>query len=278
MKLQAHAKINWALNITGRRDDGYHLLDMVMQSIALCDDLTLTRAEGLTLSVNGVPQADGRNLVLRAALALRERTGCRDGAALALTKRVPEQAGLGGGSADCAAALAGLNALWGLGLAPAELSEIGLGLGADVPFCLSGGLARVRGIGETIDRADAAPNLPLVLARPEGKGLSTGEVFGLWDRGGFPEVNLDGAALIDAVSLGDLAAIDRLCANALTAPAISLLPAIGETLDTLRGLGAAVAFMTGSGSTVVGVFEDPARATAAARRVPGAIVTHTLPL
>ena len=277
MLLHAHAKINWALNIVGRRPDGYHLLDMVMQTVELHDDLSLAEAGGLTLTVNGAPQTDGRNLVMRAALALQARTGARCGAAMALTKRIPEQGGLGGGSADCAAALRGLNALWGLGLGLPALMEIGLGLGADVPFCLAGGLARVRGIGERIDPVSPAPSIPLVLVRPGGAGLSTGAVFRLWDEGRFPAVVLDGARLAAAVSGGDFSEIDALCANALTAPAVELLPAVARALDDLRALGAGAAFMTGSGSTAVGAFRDPDSAARAAARIPGAILTRTLP-
>ena len=271
---RAHAKINWALNITGRRPDGYHLLDMLMQGIELCDELRLEAAEGLSLRVNGEPAGE-ENLVLKAARALNRRTGRDLGARLALTKRVPERAGLGGGSADCAAALRGLNALWDLGLSERELLDIGETLGADVPFCLTGGLARVSGIGEVIEPVEPAPELPLVLLRP-GDGLSTGAVFSLWDGGGFPEVALDTRALAGALSRRDLAAVDRLCANALAAPAIALMPGIGAAIGKMRSLGAAAAFMTGSGSAVVGAFEDPATARRAAEALPGAILTRTL--
>ena len=274
--LKAHAKINWALNITGRRPDGYHLLDMLMQTVALCDEITLSPAEELTLTVDGIPQADpGANLVVRAANALRARAGRPCGARIDLVKRIPERAGLGGGSADCAAALRGLNRLWALGLSDGELMEIGAGLGADVPFCLTGGLARVRGIGERIDPVPGAPMLPLALVRP-GEGLSTAAVFALWDRGGFPATPLDADALARAVLRGDLAAVDALGVNALTAPALALLPEIGAAMDAMRSLGACAVFMTGSGSTVVGAFPSGSDARRAAERLPGAIFTHTL--
>ena len=271
----ACAKINWALNITGRRDDGYHLLDMLMQTIDLRDTLEIEAADALSLTVDGEPAGE-ENLVLRAARALNGRAGTRRGARMALTKRIPARAGLGGGSADCAAALRALNALWGLDLGEETLLEIGLSLGADVPFCLTGGLAVVRGIGERVDRVPDGPCIPLVLAVPGG-GLSTGAVFSLWDRGGFPAVELDTRALADAVVRRDLPAVDRLCANALTAPAVSLLPEVEKALRRMRDLGAAAAFMTGSGSAVVGAFETPAAARCAAGTLPGAILTQTLP-
>ena len=213
--------------------------------------------------------------MLKAARALNRRCGARHGAAIALTKRVPARAGLGGGSADCAAALTGLNRLWRLGLTEAALRDIGLTLGADVPFCLTGGLARVTGIGEHIAPSAVSPGIPLVLVRV-GDGLSTSAVFRLWDGGGFPEIALDAPALTDAVAAGDLDAVDRLNANALTAPAVDLMPEIGAAIAALRTHGARVAFMTGSGSTAVGAFESRDAAAKAAAQIKGAILTHTM--
>ena len=270
----AYAKINWALNVVGRRPDGYHLLDMLMQTIDLADELTLEPADALTLTVDGVTAGE-ENLVLRAAMALNRHAGTRFGAAMALKKRVPARAGMGGGSADCALALRALNGLWGLGLDDAALLKIGESLGADVPFCLTGGLARVSGIGEVIEPVEGAPEIPLVLVTPGG-GLSTGAVFSLWDAGGWPGTRYDARALAEAVVRRDLAAVDRLCKNALTAPAVSLMPEIGRLIDRMRALGAGAAFMTGSGSTVVGAFSDPAAAEAAAAALPDAVRTRTL--
>lgn len=271
----AHAKINWALNVVGRRADGYHLLDMLMQTIDLHDTLEIEPADALSLTVDGEPEGE-ENLVLRAAMALNRRVGVSRGARIALTKRIPSRAGLGGGSADCAATLRALNRLWDLGLSGDELLEIGLALGADVPFCLTGGLARVRGIGEDIEPVANAPLIPLVLVVPGG-GLSTGAVFSLWDAGGFADVRLDIPALADAVTRRDLPQVDRLCANALAAPALSLLPEIGEALECLRTLGASAALMTGSGSAVVGAFDSTDAARRAALTLPDAILTQTLP-
>ena len=273
---RAYAKINWALNIVGRRGDGYHLLDMVMQSIALGDDMAFEDAAALTLTVNGRPDPEPeRNLVMKAARALQGYTGTRRGAAIALQKNVPARAGLGGGSADCALTLRALDRLWELHLSEEELLRLGAGLGADVPFCLTGGLARVRGIGERLDPIPAGDPIPLVLVTPGG-GLSTAEVFRLWDEGSFPRVSLDVHALADAVTRCDLPAVDRLCANALTAPAIRLMPEIDLLIRRMRELGAGAAFMTGSGSTVVGAFTDDAAARSAADSIPGATLTHTV--
>ena len=275
IQAQARAKINWALNITGRRSDGYHLLDMVMQSIELHDTMTFEDADAIALIVDGdIPAEPEKNLVHRAATALNRRAGTRRGARITLEKRIPARAGLGGGSADCALTLRALNRLWDLKLSDAALSEIGAGLGADVPFCLAGGLARVGGIGERVEPVSPAPRIPLVLVTPGG-GLSTAEVFGRWDAGGYPPVALDSRALADAVSRGDLDAIDRLNRNALTAPAVDLMPEIGRLMRDLRGMGARAAFMTGSGSTVVGVFDAMDAARRAAGRFENAVVTRT---
>ena len=145
LKIQARAKINWTLDVVGVLPNGYHDLDMLMQSVTLCDQMTVEDADELTLSVRTggtyVP-ADENNLVLRAAHALRQKTGCTRGARITLRKYIPVAAGMGGGSSDAAAALVGLNRLWGLGLTEDTLEEIGLTIGADVPFCIRGGLER----------------------------------------------------------------------------------------------------------------------------------------
>lgn len=276
MIAKARAKINWALNITGLRADGYHLLDMLMQSIALHDVMTFEADDGIALAVDGaVPGDADQNLVVRAAKALNTFAGTDRGARITLEKHIPARAGLGGGSADCALTLWALNRLWGLNLSDQTLSGIGATLGADVPFCLAGGLARVTGIGENIEPVPDAPEIPLVLVTPGG-GLSTAEVFTLWDSGHFPPVDLDAPALAKAVIRRDLAAVDHLSVNALTAPALRLMPEIGRIMDDLRRLGARAAFMTGSGSTVVGVFDEPAAARRAAGLIHGAVLTHTL--
>lgn len=273
--MKAHGKINWALNILGMRPDGYHELDMLMQTIELCDELILEKAEEVSLSVNGDAQeADQNNLVVRAASALNDYTGERRGAAMSLTKRIPARAGLGGGSADCAAALVGLNRLWNLNLSMDTLLEIGLRLGADVPFCLTGGLARVSGIGENIQPMAGGEPVVLLITLA-GEGLSTGEVFQKWDRMCKP-ISWEIAPLAEALSRGEMEKVDKLHFNALTAPASELLPEIKGLINAVREQGAETAFMTGSGSAVVGVFKDEITAQRAAEKIPNAIVTRTI--
>ncbi|MEG2206516.1 MAG: 4-(cytidine 5'-diphospho)-2-C-methyl-D-erythritol kinase [Clostridia bacterium] len=272
--LDACAKINWTLDILGTRADGYHLMDMLMQSVALHDTLWLEPAKELvleageenagthpqvsaawdTLSAPPVP-FDRRNLVYRAAERLRERAGRPLGARIRLFKRIPAGAGMGGGSADAAAALIGLNELWGLGLSAAELAEIGLSLGADVPFMLAGGLARVGGIGERLVPLAPAPRVWLVLLQP-CDGLSTREVFAAFDaqdRAALqrPQTELAQAALLR----GDLAALGTAMNNVLEGVSVRRRPALLRAMEDLCAHGAVRAMMTGSGSVVYGVFE-----------------------
>lgn len=275
MTVKACAKINWALNILGIRPNGYHELDMLMQSVELHDEMTIRESDTLSLSVDGGPYTlDERNLVIRAAKALNACTGKNMGAQIDLVKHIPARAGMGGGSADCAAALIALNDMWNLGLPMEKLLEIGLSLGADVPFCLTGGLARVSGIGENIEPAAAAPAIPLAMVTPGG-GLSTQEVFRAWDTGNYPVTAHDMFELADAVMAKDIEKISALTHNALEAPAVQMMPEIGSIMDDFRSLGAGAVFMTGSGSTVVAAFETEEQAMAAAKQVPGAVFTRT---
>lgn len=274
--VNAHAKINWSLNILALRDDGYHELDMLMQSIELCDELIFENARWLTLTVDGRRLPVGnRNLVIRAANALNEYVGQRRGARIQLKKRIPTRAGLGGGSADCAAALVALNRLWGLRLPMDVLMQIGRTLGADVPFCLAGGLARVGGIGEQLTPLPDAPSVPLAMVTPGG-GLSTPAVFRAWDEGGYPLRSADVGALAAALARGDWPLAQELSYNALEAPAIHLMPEIGQIMAAFRDLGARYVRMTGSGSTVFAAFDTDEQALSAASAIPGAIATRTI--
>lgn len=263
MRLEARAKINWTLDIVGQRPDGYHLMDMLMQPVTLSDTLSLELANELSLSLEGASNlpADERNLVWRAAAALREATGCRLGAEIHLVKRVPSGAGMGGGSADAAAALTGLNRLWELGLTQEELERIGLGLGADIPFCLRGGLCRVRGIGERIQPVPCARDYELVVIQP-CEGLSTGEVFRDYHvRDDIRRPCTDAAER--ALAAGDSALLARSLGNVLQPVSEAKRPLLREAITDLTASGALAAQMTGSGSAVFGVYETAAGAEVA---------------
>ena len=259
MEIQARAKINWTLNVTGQRPDGYHLLDMLMQPIVLCDTLRMETAQGLSLMVEGADtlSAGEDNLVLWAAKALQSAGGISLGASMTLTKRIPMGAGLGGGSADAAAALKGLNALWGLHFDLAALCEIGARLGADIPFCLHDAPRRARGIGEILSPIKSHV-FPLILLQPCA-ALSTKEVFTAYHAS--PDiVPADTEKALSALEAGDLSALRACAGNALESASIPLRPEIAQAKDALYQQGAAFAQMTGSGSVVFGAFETPEKA------------------
>lgn len=274
--VKAHAKLNWSLDILGTRPNGYHELDMLMQHIELSDELTFENARWTMLTIDGQPlPVGGRNLIVRAANALNDYMGTRRGARIQLKKRIPVRAGLGGGSADCAATLIALNRLWKLRLTTDKLCEIGAKLGADVPFCIRGGLCRVSGIGEIIEPMPCGPRIPMVLLHPGG-GLSTQAVFGRFDADRYPTLHVDTPAVARAVQAGDIAAYDACSGNALEAPAISLMAEVRTAMEQLRAAGAGAVRMSGSGSAVFGLFDTDAQAQQAAEKLPGAILTASL--
>ncbi|MBQ9211305.1 MAG: 4-(cytidine 5'-diphospho)-2-C-methyl-D-erythritol kinase [Clostridia bacterium] len=263
MRLEARAKINWSLDITGLRQDGYHLMDMLMQPISLCDTITLLPAEDFSLTTGGIPllKADDRHLAMRAARLLQEHTGYPGGVQINVFKRVPVGAGLGGGSADAAAVLWGLNQLWHTDLPLSELEALGLQLGADIPFCLRGGLTRTQGIGEQMENLPCGRYYSLVVTQP-CRGLSTREVFQAYhasDRVLHP----DTAAAAEALASGDLLPLRRALGNVLQPVSVRMRPEIGKAISKLKEAGAVIALMTGSGSAVFGVFRTPAKARAA---------------
>jgi 4-diphosphocytidyl-2-C-methyl-D-erythritol kinase len=263
----APAKINLDLCITGRRPGGYHELDSLVVFAPPADRLTFAPADRLLLELGG-PFAkaladEPDNLALRAACLLAEHAGRPAAARMTLDKNLPVAAGLGGGSGDAAAALRGLNRLWRLGLGPGELRSLGLGLGADLPVCLAGRPARMRGIGERLDWIEDLPALPLLLVNPN-RPLSTAAVFkGL---GGLPP---------PVPELGPpprerpkLLAWLRARANHLEAPARRLEPAIDAVLEALAAQpGCELARMSGSGATCFGLFTDRPSLEAAADRL-----------
>ena len=266
----APAKINLALHVTGRRDDGYHLLDSLVVFADAGDWLHAAPGEGLTLTLMG-PRADGvpvdGNLVLRAAAALCGAAGRPDlGASLTLEKHLPAAAGIGGGSSDAAAALRALDRLWGLGLSTDDLRAIGYKLGADVPVCLAAASARIQGIGERITLLPGLPKAHLVLANP-GRVVATAAVFaGLSERRNpalpQPPERWNGVEhLVDYLSG---------CRNDLAPPAIAAEPVIGEVLAALTAARACLlARMSGSGATCFGLFASGENAATAATILAG---------
>jgi 4-diphosphocytidyl-2-C-methyl-D-erythritol kinase len=253
---RARGKINWAIDITGRAENGYHALDMLVQSISLSNQLFFSPAGEVCLWADGIPIDDPSFLALKAAHMLREITGCKSGAAITLQRNIPDRAGLGGGSADCAAVLLSLNALWGLGLSTEELLALGARLGSDVPFCLVGGLMRVGGFGETLAPVKSTLSPHILVIMPD-EGLPTEEVYRRYDMcGGDAPASVDKA--LGALLTGDYAALSEFSGNALRRAAQQLSPVIVQAINALKRHGALYAQMTGSGSAVYGVFEDAA--------------------
>jgi len=276
MERIALPKINWSLSVLGRRRDGYHLLDTLMQTIdlpGLRDTLWLRPASALSLAVEGpfAVAAGEDNLVLRAARLLQEAAGVCHGAAIRLQKGIPWGAGLGGGSADAAQTLLGLNEMWGLRLSVAALDAIAVRLGADVPFFLRGGLARVGGIGESIRVLCENPvsgrdgPFQLVIVLPEAR-LSTAAVFAQYDRLQSVPGNVDVGAAQRALLRRDYAALAAVADNALEPSACALVPEIAECMVSLVRQGALYVRMTGSGSAVFGIFSTAEKAKLAGNR------------
>jgi len=265
LSVTAYAKVNLSLFITGQREDGYHLLDMVMQNISLADTLLLEEADELILAGDTGGAEGMQNLVMKAAALLREHTGCEKGCRITLEKSIPAQAGLGGGSSDCAAALVGLNRLWGLNLTNAELLPLAEKLGADVPFFLTGGTARVQGIGERVKPVEGLPMMDLVVVKPEA-GLSTPAVFKAWhEKEEYMKSRID--ALLWFLLKGDKANAASLMYNDLEAPAMKLAPEIAQAMKAQEEAGALRAMMTGSGTAVIGWYGDAFEAARAAAQL-----------
>jgi 4-diphosphocytidyl-2-C-methyl-D-erythritol kinase len=266
----AAAKVNLYLRVTGRRADGYHLLDSLAVFAGAGDVILAAPADGVGLTVTG-PEAgalaaEPDNLVLRAARALAELTGVREGAAITLTKNLPVASGIGGGSADAAATLRALNALWRTGLDAAALRDIAARLGADVPVCVESRPMRMQGIGEVLSPAPGLPEFGLLLVNPR-VALPTPAVFGARAGGFSPPATLP-AHLPDAAGL---AAWLRPLGNDLETAAIGLCPAVAEVLAAIAAQPACLlARMSGSGATCFGLFRDAAAAEAAARALPAA--------
>lgn len=267
----APAKINLALHVTGQRRDGYHTLDTLVAFADFGDELTVAPAAALGLSIGGPfaahAPAGPENLAWRAAMLLQKAAGTGQGARIHIDKAIPAGAGLGGGSADAAAALLALNDLWRTGLDLDPLNEIALRLGADVPMCLRGRALRAGGIGEAITPLPGLPPVPLVLVWP-GVGLDTGSVFAALNARENqplpdPPPGFSGAA--------DLSAWLADCRNDLEAPATGLMPAIADVLQTLRETDRCLlARMSGAGSACFGLFPTIAEAQAAAASIAAA--------
>ncbi|MGE0095678.1 MAG: 4-(cytidine 5'-diphospho)-2-C-methyl-D-erythritol kinase [Alphaproteobacteria bacterium] len=269
LRAAAAAKLNLYLHVTGKRTDGYHLLDSLAVFASRHDVVEVSAADGLSLSVDG-PFApalhaamEGDNIMLRAARALAEAAKIAPRASIRLTKNLPVAAGIGGGSADAAATLGLLSRLWNIKLDEQAMAALALSLGADVPVCRFGRAAFMGGVGEKLDAAPALPPVAVVLVNPKIP-LATKDVFRARDQA-FSQPGRFDAAPADAAAL---AALLRERKNDLEAPAIRLVPMVGAVLSALeRQKGCLLARMSGSGATCFGLFADEAGAREAAAAI-----------
>ena len=283
---KAHAKINLSLDITGKRANGYHDVRMIMQTLELCDELSFEKGEsGVKLTTDdemlNQEQAEGSdNLVIKAANKLSEAVGRTFDVNISLKKNIPIAAGMAGGSADAAAALRGLNRLFDLGLSNDELREIAVKIGADVPFCVEGGLALCEGIGEKLTPIKGPKRLKVLICKPN-IFVSTKDVYVAYDKETHPyHPNVDDMA--ETLRKEDISKISELLGNTLESVTKSAHPVIGEIEKSILDAGALNSIMTGSGPTVFGIFNDEALLLKGEQRLkesyPGFFVGRTYTL
>lgn len=266
--LRAYAKINISLDVVGKREDGYHLLQSVFQGISLYDDIRVAREEGpqgirITCNLSYIP-TDERNIVHKVATAFFKEAGITDYAvSIDLQKKIPSGAGLGGGSADGAAVFSALCRLYEVSFSTARATEILTPLGADIPFFLYSGTMLAEGVGEILSPLPALPDCHIVLAKPRA-GANTKAIFTALGEAGIPS-HPDTQGVIEGLKNQDLSLIAKSAGNVLENVTIPLCPPIQRLKETLQKQGATLSLMTGSGSTVFGIFEDEKKARSAAR-------------
>lgn len=257
ISLKALAKINLGLDVIGKREDGYHDVRMIMQSIHLYDRIEIkkTRSPKIKVEVNlyYLP-VDENNLVYKAASLMKERYGIKEGVRITLQKFIPVAAGLGGGSSDAAAVLVGMNRMFKLNIKQEELMALGAEIGADVPFCVMRGTALAEGIGEKLTALPQMPKCPVLIAKP-GVSVSTAEVYqNLRLYEGMKHPDIDG--MIEAIGNKDLDGIAAHMGNVLETVTIPKYPVIKEIKKIMMDNGALNAMMSGSGPSVFGLFRE----------------------
>ncbi|MBQ9519808.1 MAG: 4-(cytidine 5'-diphospho)-2-C-methyl-D-erythritol kinase [Firmicutes bacterium] len=264
----ARAKINIALDVVGKREDGYHDLRMIMQTVNLCDSIVIekSREKGIRLKSNlsWLP-CDERNLVYRAADEMIKLCGIKSGVDIDLKKRIPAAAGLAGGSADCAAALVGMRSLFGVTLPNEELMKIGEKLGADVPFCIMRGTAIAEGKGEILTPLPPFPDTFVLLAKPP-INVSTPLVFKEYSDSVVTE-RPDIEKLTGFIKSGDLDGICGAMCNVLESVTIKNYPVISDIKQAMLDMGARGSMMSGSGPTVFGFYDSYEQGIAALKKI-----------
>ena len=270
IRREAFAKINLGLDVVRRLPNGYHEVRMIMQTVGICDVLTFRKAvSGIQLVVdNEELPTDGNNLICKAAKLLLESAGIEGGVSITLEKHIPIAAGMAGGSTDAAAALLGINELYEIGYDVDKLKELGVKIGADVPYCIQGGTALAEGIGEVLSPLATPPTCHLVIAKPD-INVSTKFVYENL-RANELESHPDIDGMIEGLEKGDLKAITDRLANVLETVTVPAYPIIDEIKQTMLDAGAEGALMSGSGPTVFGIFTELEKAKQAAKRIKDA--------
>lgn len=257
ISLKAYAKINLGLDVLGTLPDGYHEVKMVMQSISLYDKVNIKKNDSGTINVKtnlSYLPVNGDNLVYKAAYIMKEKYNIQDGFDIDLFKFIPVAAGMAGGSTDAAAVFKGINIMYNLNATEEELKELGVTIGADIPYCIMGGTALACGIGEKLTRLPGCPKCYFVIGKPY-VNVSTKYVYEnlVLDES---TVHPDTDAIIDAISHANVAGIaDNLC-NVLETVTVAKYPQIGEIKKVMIEKGALNSLMSGSGPTVFGIFTD----------------------
>lgn len=274
IRLKALAKINLGLDVVKKREDGYHEVRMIMQTVKLYDQIEIHRTDkpGIRVRTNLLYlPVNENNLVYKAAKLLMDEFGIGKGVSVKLRKVIPVAAGMAGGSSDAAAVLVGLNRMFDLGLSKEELMIRGVKLGADVPYCVMRGTALAEGIGERLTRLAPMPKCYVVLAKP-GIHVSTKFVYTHLKAEELKEhPDIDGQ--VQAIRDGDLHRLVSLMGNVLESVTIPAYPEIGEIKAELMEYGALGAMMSGSGPTVFGLFEDKEKAKTACEKLRRSALT-----
>lgn len=256
LKLNAYAKINLGLDVIGRLPNGYHEVKMIMQSVGICDELTFEKQpSGITVTTDsGELPTDENNLIYRAAKLLLDTCSVKEGVRIHLTKRIPIAAGMAGGSTDAAATLKAVNQLFRFGKTKEELMELGVKIGADVPYCILGGTALAEGIGERLTPLPPMPDCHLLVAKPD-INVSTKYVYTTLDAAPILfHPDIDG--MTAAIFAGDLTGITARLGNVLETVTVPAHPIISKIKEKFLELGSDGVLMSGSGPTVFGIFSD----------------------
>jgi 4-diphosphocytidyl-2-C-methyl-D-erythritol kinase len=261
---KAYAKINLGLDVLGTLPNGYHEVKMIMQTVDIWDVLSFEKTEtGIVITTDsGELPTDENNLIYKAARLMQEEFDIGGGVRIHLQKHIPIAAGMAGGSTDAAATMRGLNELYDLNVPEEKLMELGVRIGADVPYCIMGGTALAEGIGERLTRLPAAPECFLVVAKPD-YNVSTKEIYEKLDAlKDYAHPDIDG--IVDAIKLGNLAGVAERLGNVLEDVTVQMHPAVTAVRELLEAKGALGSRMSGSGPTVFGIFDNQAAAETAA--------------